>query len=65
MGPVTKKVIPCVVLGVVCLVALMAPMRAQTANPPTYSQMRWRSIGPPRAGRARALSGVRSQPNVF
>jgi photosystem II stability/assembly factor-like uncharacterized protein len=27
--------------------------------------MRWRSIGPPRAGRARALSGVRSQPNVF
>jgi photosystem II stability/assembly factor-like uncharacterized protein len=27
--------------------------------------MRWRSIGPPRAGRARALSGVPSQPNVF
>src|ERR1017187_7490803 len=25
----------------------------------------WRSIGPPRAGRARALSGVASQPNVF
>jgi photosystem II stability/assembly factor-like uncharacterized protein len=31
----------------------------------TYSEMRWRSIGPPRAGRARALSGVPSQPNVF
>ena len=27
--------------------------------------MHWRSIGPPRAGRARALSGVPSQPNVF
>ena len=27
--------------------------------------MRWRSIGPTRAGRARALSGVPSQPNVF
>src|SRR5258708_31205055 len=27
--------------------------------------MHWRSIGPPRAGRARALSGVASQPNVF
>lgn len=27
--------------------------------------MRWRSIGPPRAGRARALAGVPSQPNVF
>src|SRR5262245_29442134 len=29
------------------------------------SAMRWRQIGPPRAGRARALSGVASQPNVF
>ena len=27
--------------------------------------MHWRSIGPPRAGRARALAGVPSQPNVF
>ncbi len=31
----------------------------------TYSEMHWRSIGPPRAGRARALAGVPSQPNVF
>jgi hypothetical protein len=29
------------------------------------SDMRWRHIGPIRAGRARALSGVPSQPNVF
>ncbi len=27
--------------------------------------MRWRTIGPTRAGRARALAGVPSQPNVF
>ena len=27
--------------------------------------MHWRGIGPPRAGRARALAGVPSQPNVF
>jgi photosystem II stability/assembly factor-like uncharacterized protein len=27
--------------------------------------MHWRSIGPTRAGRARALAGVTSQPNVF
>jgi photosystem II stability/assembly factor-like uncharacterized protein len=27
--------------------------------------MHWRQIGPPRAGRARALSGVPGQPNVF
>jgi len=30
-----------------------------------YSEMHWRAIGPPRAGRARAISGVPSQPNVF
>src|SRR5262245_36466803 len=29
------------------------------------SAMHWRQIGPPRAGRARALAGVLSQPNVF
>jgi photosystem II stability/assembly factor-like uncharacterized protein len=27
--------------------------------------MHWRQIGPPRAGRARAVAGVPSQPNVF
>ncbi|HYT73956.1 MAG TPA: hypothetical protein VEL79_04335, partial [Vicinamibacterales bacterium] len=29
------------------------------------SAMHWRQIGPPRAGRARALSGVAGQPNLF
>ncbi|HKW01735.1 MAG TPA: hypothetical protein VJN96_18040, partial [Vicinamibacterales bacterium] len=60
-----KKVLAGVVLGVVFLGALAVSMRAQAPASSTYSQMRWRSIGPPRAGRARALSGVRSQPNVF
>ncbi len=30
-----------------------------------YSEMRWRGIGPTRSGRARALDGVASEPNVF
>src|SRR6185295_4053274 len=30
-----------------------------------YGEMHWRSIGPTRAGRTRALDGVASQPNVF
>ncbi len=30
-----------------------------------YAEMHWRQIGPPRAGRARALSGVPGKPNVF
>jgi photosystem II stability/assembly factor-like uncharacterized protein len=37
--------------------------RAQALDP--ASAMHWRQIGPSRAGRARALSGVPSQPNVF
>ncbi len=38
---------------------------AEAQSPDTYAEMRWRSIGPPRAGRTRALAGVPSQPNVF
>lgn len=45
------------------LLGLSAPSFAQT--PDLYSSMHWRQIGPMRAGRARALSGVPTQPNVF
>ena len=45
--------------------ALAALAPAQSPGPQLYSEMHWRSIGPTRAGRARALSGVPSQPNVF
>ncbi len=38
---------------------------AAAQTPDLYGAMRWRQIGPPRAGRARALAGVASQPNVF
>ncbi len=43
----------------------LALAQAQPLDPKLYSEMHWRQIGPPRAGRARALSGVPSQPNVF
>ena len=45
------------------LVTIGTEASAQAADP--FSAMRWRSIGPVRAGRARALAGVPSQPNVF
>ncbi len=49
-----------------CLLAALAALaQAQTIDPRLYGEMHWRSIGPPRAGRARALAGVPSQPNVF
>jgi len=48
---------------------LAAPIGAQpsdsTGTPEAAAALRWRSIGPVRAGRARALAGVPSQPNVF
>jgi photosystem II stability/assembly factor-like uncharacterized protein len=46
-------------------VSLVALAPAQSLDTRLYSGMRWRSIGPTRAGRARALAGVPSQPNVF
>jgi photosystem II stability/assembly factor-like uncharacterized protein len=46
-------------------VALASFALPQSIDSKLYSEMHWRSIGPPRAGRARALAGVPSQPNVF
>jgi photosystem II stability/assembly factor-like uncharacterized protein len=38
---------------------------AQQINPDLFKSMHWRSIGPFRGGRTRAVAGVPSQPNVF
>jgi len=42
-----------------------AGLSAQPFDPSLFAEMRWRSIGPYRAGRTRAACGVPSQPNVF
>jgi photosystem II stability/assembly factor-like uncharacterized protein len=45
-----------------------APATAQTSATPSsslFSAMRWREIGPMRAGRTRALAGVASEPSTF
>ena len=46
------------------VVALLALLAATANAQNTFSDMRWREIGPTRAGRARAVAGVPSQPNV-
>ena len=46
-----------------CAAAFPPALHAQ--SPDIAAAMHWRSIGPTRAGRARALAGVPSQPNVF
>jgi len=48
----------------VLLTALAAPAVAQV-NPNLLQSLHWRSIGPLRGGRTRAVAGVPSQPNVF
>ncbi len=50
-------VVPAIIAGA------PSPLVAQSAD--IASAMHWRSIGPIRAGRARALAGVPTQPNVF
>jgi photosystem II stability/assembly factor-like uncharacterized protein len=56
------------ILGVTLLLAAWTPsLTGQGASQAgsTYGDMHWREIGPTRAGRARAVAGVPSQPNVF
>src|SRR5581483_10438110 len=50
-------------MALLCGVAMVATAGARP--PDLSSAMHWRQIGPTRAGRARALAGVPSQPNVF
>jgi photosystem II stability/assembly factor-like uncharacterized protein len=55
------------VLGIIVLVSTAA-LRAQSAarvDPSLYAGLRWRSIGPFRAGRVNGVAGVPGQPNVF
>jgi photosystem II stability/assembly factor-like uncharacterized protein len=52
--------------GVACTALSLALPRVMTAQGVAdFSGLHWRAIGPVRAGRARALSGVPSQPSVF
>jgi photosystem II stability/assembly factor-like uncharacterized protein len=41
------------------------PIRAQQFSPNHFQSLHWRSIGPFRGGRVRAVAGVPSQPNLF
>jgi len=47
------------------IVTSSQPDRLQPHAVTQHAAMHWRPIGPTRAGRARALSGVPSQPNAF
>jgi photosystem II stability/assembly factor-like uncharacterized protein len=48
-----------------CTFLLVSSLAAQPFDPALYQELRWRSIGPFRAGRTVAIAGIPDQPNVF
>ena len=54
-----------VTLALLSLFCLAAPAESQGSDPSLFQEMRWRMIGPFRASRTKAGTGVPSQPNVF
>src|ERR687885_905970 len=54
-----------IMLVLVSVIGIHAMARAQVINQDYAGALRWRSIGPFRGGRTRAICGVPSQPNMF
>src|SRR5512141_1061061 len=54
-----------VIASLALAAAASATLFSRQAGVDPASAMHWRQIGPTRAGRARPLAGVPSQPNVF
>ena len=53
------------IIFLLAIPVLVLVVAAQPFDPALYQELRWRSIGPFRAGRTVAISGIPSQPNVF
>ena len=51
-------------IAAAALLAVSAALTPLSAQELTFGEMRWRQIGPTRAGRARAVAGIPAQPNV-
>src|SRR6476646_1671415 len=54
-----------VTIALLSLLGLAAPAVSQGYDPSLFQEMRWRMIGPFRASRTKAGTGVPSQPSVF
>src|SRR5262249_11769985 len=54
-------------LCVLCVSAYVtvAAKQAASVDPALYGALKWRSVGPFRAGRVNAVTGVAGQPNTF
>src|SRR5947208_1999032 len=58
-----RQILLTFIIAFVGIIAL--PVTAQQFSPDLFKSLHWRSIGPFRGGRTRAVAGVPSQPNVF
>jgi photosystem II stability/assembly factor-like uncharacterized protein len=54
-----------VTITLLSLLGIAGPVDAQRVHPSLFQEMRWRMIGPFRASRTKAGTGIPSQPNVF
>ena len=57
--------LPVAAVAVALGVLLAGAAVAQHYPAAAYQELRWRSLGPPRGGRTRAVAGVPGEPNVF
>ena len=53
------------ITAMMALFFVLPDLDAQTTDSQLYASLKWRMIGPHRAGRTVGVSGVASQPNVF
>src|SRR5438874_2068777 len=58
-----RRIAPLIVLSF--MIGVGGSALAQRFSPDLFRSLHWRSIGPFRGGRTRAVAGVPSQPNVF
>ena len=66
MRPLTRRAALLSALAIATTSALRThALAAQRISPSTYSELRWRMIGPFRASRTKAAAGIPDQPNVF
>ena len=58
---------PCVLLALLALLAVPVPAQQSsgTVDPSLYSAMRWRLIGPHRAGRVTGVAGISGDPSTY
>jgi photosystem II stability/assembly factor-like uncharacterized protein len=63
-----RRILPCffaIVTLVLSAISLAPPASAQQIDPGFYAGMRWRLIGPYRAGRVSAVAGIPANPAIY